>query len=31
MTLVPANWRRMILASDVIATFASTQPERAAA
>ena len=31
MTLVPANWRRMILASDVIATFASTQLDRAAA
>ncbi|ALP66025.1 hypothetical protein AN416_26380 [Paraburkholderia caribensis] len=31
MTLVPANFRRMILASAVIATFASTQFERAAA
>ncbi|SKC81277.1 protein of unknown function [Burkholderia sp. CF099] len=31
MTFVPANWRRMILASDVMATFASTQLKRAAA
>ena len=31
MTFVPANWRRMILASDVIAKFASTGLERAAA
>lgn len=30
MTFVPANWRRMILASDVIAKFASTRFRAAA-